>query len=162
MKKIILFMMLSLGIFAETVKIDLDYIISKHPKFESMRNELEKEKARLQEILDLKQNELNMEEAALEAKGNKITEEEALAFYKKEQELQNLFAQAQNVLSGLKNQRMQALYSDVLKSIDILYKEKKYTAIIDAQAIIIGDDKIRDASEEVIKLLKGVERINLF
>lgn len=162
MKKIIVFALLSFGIFAETVKVDLDSIISKHPKFELMKTELENEKIKLQEVLDVKQNELNTEEAALQAKGDKVTEEEAMAFYRKEQELQNLFAQAQNNLSNLKNQKMQSIYTDILNAIEILYKDKKYTAIVDSEAIIQGKDKVKDVSDEVVKLLKGTEKINLF
>ena len=162
MKKIIIFAILSFGLFAETVKVDLDSIIAKHPKFEIMKTDLEKEKTKLQEVLDIKQNELNTEEAALEAKGDKVTEEEAVAFYKKEQELQNLFAQAQTNLSNLKNQKMQSIYTDILNAIEILYKEKKYTAIIDSEAIIQGKDNVKDVSDEVVKLLKGTEKISLF
>ena len=162
MKKLIIFIMFSIGVFAETVKVDLDSIITKHPKFETMKTELEKEKIKLQEVLDIKQNELNTEEAALQAKGDKVTEEEAIAFYKKEQELQNLFAQAQNNLSNLKNQKMQSIYTDILNAIEILYKQKKYTAIIDSEAIIQGKDKVKDVSDEVVKLLSGTEKISLF
>jgi len=162
MKKIIVFLALTIVAFAETVKVDVEYIISKHPKFEVVKTDLEKEKQKLQEVLDVKQKELNTAKAALEAKGDKVTEDEAVDYYKKEQDLQTFFTKAQNDLLTFKNQKMQALYTEALSSMDILQKQKKYDAIVDSEAIFVGKDNIKDISEDVIKLLKGTEKINLF
>lgn len=162
MKKIIIFLVLTLATFAETVKVNMDYVMSKHPKFETIKTELDTEKQRLQGILDAKQNELNLEKSSLEAKGDKVTEDEAESFYKKEQEVQNLYAQAQNSLLTFKNQKMQGLFTDILAILEILQKNKKYSAVVDVQGIFLGTDSVKDVSEEVIQLFKSTEKINLF
>lgn len=161
MKKIIIFLALSITMFAETVKVDVEYILSKHPKYETVKTELEKEKQRLQELLDTKQKDLNTQKAALDAKADKVTEQEAKDYYSKEEELQNFFSKAQNDLLTFKNQKMQALYTDVLNTMGILQKQKKYDAIVDQDAIFVGKDNIKNVSEEVITLLKGTEKISL-
>jgi len=162
MKKLIIFLALTLVTFAETVKVDIEKIIVKHPKYESVISDLEKEKLKLQEVLDVKQKDLNLAKATLEAKGEKVTEDEAVEYYKKEQDLQTFFSKAQNDLLTFKNQKMQGLYTEILSSMDILQKQKKYDAIVDSEAIFVGKDNVKDISEEVIKLLKGTEKINLF
>lgn len=162
MKKLIIFLALTLVTFAETVKVDIEKIMVKHPKYESVISDLEKEKLKLQEVLDVKQKDLNLAKATLEAKGEKVTEDEAVEYYKKEQDLQTFFSKAQNDLLTFKNQKMQGLYTEILSSMDILQKQKKYDAIVDSEAIFVGKDNVKDISEEVIKLLKGTEKINLF
>ena len=162
MKKLIIFLALTLVTFAETVKIDIEKIIVKHPKYESVISDLEKEKLKLQEVLDFKQKEFYTLEATLQSKGETVTETETENYYKMKQDLETFFSKAQNDLLTFKNQKMQGLYTEILSSMDILQKQKKYDAIVDSEAIFVGKDNVKDISEEVIKLLKGTEKINLF
>lgn len=71
MKKIIIFAILSFGIFAETVKVNLDSIITKHPKFEVMKTDLEKEKQNFKKFLILNKMNLIQKKPLYKLKGTK-------------------------------------------------------------------------------------------
>ena len=161
MKKLILFLALTVVTFSETVSVNMDYLVNKHPKIETVKKEIETEKTRLETIINQKADELSVEKAALDAKKDKVTEEEATAFYKKEQELQKLYSDSQSSLLSFKDKKLQGLYTEVVEAVKTLQKLKKYDAIVEKTAIYVGAEKITDVSDDVLKTLKSSEKIEL-
>lgn len=68
MKKIIVFLSLTLICFAETVSVDLDFLLKSHPKLKTVQNELEKEKTKLEKDLNAKADKLKIEYETLAKK----------------------------------------------------------------------------------------------
>lgn len=162
MKKLILFLALTVVTFSETVSVNMDYLVNKHPKIEVVKKEIETEKTRLENTINQKADELSAEKASLEAKKDKVTDEEVAAFYKKEQELQKLYSESQSSLLSFKDKKFQGLYNEVVEAVKTLQKLKKYDAIVEKTGIYIGSEKIKDVSDDVLNTLKSSEKINLF
>ena len=113
------------------------------------------------EVAVEKADELSVEKSSLEAKKDKVTDEEIAAFYKKEQELQKLYSESQSSLLSFKDKKFQALYNEVVEAVKTLQKLKKYDAIVEKTAIYIGSEKIKDVSDDVLNTLKSSEKIDL-
>ena len=161
MKKLILFLALTVVTFSETVSVNMDYLVNKHPKIEAVKKEIETEKTRLENTIKQKADELSVEKSSLEAKKDKVTDEEIAAFYKKEQELQKLYSESQSSLLSFKDKKFQALYNEVVEAVKTLQKLKKYDAIVEKTAIYIGSEKIKVVSDDVLNTLKSSEKIDL-
>ena len=58
MKKLIVFLALTISMFSETVSVDMDFLLKSHPKLTTVKKELETQKTKLEK--DLKQKELNL------------------------------------------------------------------------------------------------------
>ncbi len=162
MKKLVLFLAITVVAFSETVSVSMDYLVNKHPKIETVKKEIETEKTRLENIINQKADELSVEKSSLEAKKDKVTDAEVENFYKKEQELQKLYSESQNSLLSFKDKKFQGLYNEVVEAVKTLQKVKKYDAIVEKTAIYIGTEKIKDVSEDVLSTLKSSEKISLF
>lgn len=161
MKKIVVFLALVMVTFGETVSVNMDYLVNKHPKIETVKKEIEAEKLRLEKIINDKAEQLSIEKEALEAKKDKVTDEEIDSFYKKDEELQKLYSQSQNALLSFKDTKLKAIYTEVVEAVKTYHKVKKYDAIVEKNAIYVGSEKIKDVSDDVLNTLKKSEPINL-
>lgn len=161
MKKLALFVILTMSLMAETVVVDMNYMISNHPKFKETNVSIESEKTRLETLINEKASKLQEEEKQLEAKGDKRTQEEIDAFTKKDQELQKFYSQSQSNLLKFKNDKMNGLYSEIMETMTTMEKVKKDLVIVDKNAVYIGSEKLKDISDEVLKTLKSSEKISL-
>lgn len=161
MKKTIVFLALVLATFGETVSVNMDYLVNKHPKIEIAKKDIEAERIRLEKIINEKAEQLSIEREALEAKKDKITDKEIEEFYKKEDDLEKLYMQSQNALLNFKDTKLKAIYGEVVEAVKTFHKIKKYDAIVEKNAIYAGSEKIKDVSEEVLKTFQNTEKINL-
>lgn len=152
MKKIIVFLSLTLICFAETVSVDLDFLLKSHPKLKTVQNELEKEKTKLEKDLNAKADKLKIEYETLAKKGSKITEAEKQAFAKKDKELSEQFVKSQTNLANLETKKINSLVTEIKTAISNYAKTKKYDAVVEKKTVYYGT--IKDISSEVLKTIK--------
>lgn len=152
MKKIIIFIAISLFAFAETVSVDLDFLLKSHPRIKTVQSELEREKTKLEKDLNTKADNLKKEYEALVKKGNKVTEAEKQAFAKKDRELSEQFIKAQTDLANLEATKINVLINEIKTAINTYAKSKKYTAVVEKKTVYYGN--IKDVSADVLKTIK--------
>lgn len=161
MKKIILFLAMAVVTLSEVVTVDMQYLIANHPKSTQIKKDLDVEKDKLEKILNDKADALSLEKEKLEAKKDKITEAEIVAFQKKEEELNKLYNDSQKSLLTLKNTKLNGLYEEIVTAIKTLQKTKKYDAIVDKGSVYAGQEKLKDSTSEVLNILNSSEKIEL-
>ena len=91
MKKLIVFLALTISMFSETVSVDMDFLLKSHPKLSTVKKELETQKTKLEKDLNAKGTKLKTEYEALSKKGSKVTDAEKQSFAKKDKELSELY-----------------------------------------------------------------------
>lgn len=161
MKKIILFLAMAAVTLSEVVTVDMQYLIANHPKSTQIKKDLDVEKDKLEKILNDKADALSLEKEKLEAKKDKITEAEIVAFQKKEDELNKLYNDSQKSYLTLKNTKLKGLYEEIVTAIKTLQKTKKYDAIVDKGSVYVGQEKLKDSTSEVLNILNSSEKIEL-
>lgn len=161
MKKLLVFLLLTLGAFAQTAVIDMDYLVNNHPKFSIVKKDIEAEKVRLETVLNTKSDELSLEYEKLKAKGEAVTAEEKTNFSKKDSDLKELFQGSQQSLSAFEDKKIADLVTEIKTAVLTLSKKNNYDAIVEKKAVYFGLDKLTDISEDVLKVLKTSEKIIL-
>lgn len=154
MKKLIIFIILTAGIFCETVSVDMDFLLKSHPKLATVKKELETQKTKLEKDLKTKQTKLKTDYDALVKKGDKVTDAEKQAFQKQDKELADLFVKSQKELLTLESTKMNALLAEIKTAVNNYAKTKKYDSVVEKNAVYYGKEKIKDVSGEVLKTLK--------
>ena len=154
MKKIIVFLALTMTMFSETVSVDMDFLLKSHPKLASVKKELQTQKTKLEKDLNTKGTKLKAEYETLAKKGSKVTDAEKQSFAKKDKELSELYIKSQKDLATLENKKISALVTEIKTAINTYAKSKKYDAVVDKKAIYYGNDKVKDISNEVLKTIK--------
>jgi len=152
MKKLLIFLVLSISIFAETVSVDLDFLLKSHPKLPGVQKELETEKTKLEKSLNTKADKLKAEYGDLVKKGDKITDAEKQSFAKKDKELSEQFMKSQKDLASLEAKKINGLVAEIKTAIGTYAKSKKYDAVVEKKTVYYG--KIKDISAEVLKTIK--------
>lgn len=152
MKKIIAFLALSITMFAETVTVDMDFLVKSHPKMAAVQKELQNEKSKLEKDLNAKAAKLKEEYASLMKKGDKLTDAEKQAFSKKDKELSEQFVKSQNQLGELESKKINALLAEIKTAINNYAKAQKYDAVVEKKTVYYG--KLKDVSAEVLKNIK--------
>jgi Skp family chaperone for outer membrane proteins len=154
MKKLIIFLVIAIGAFAETVSVDLDFLLKSHPKTATVKKEIQNKKVALEKDLNTKGTKLKTDYETLVKKGTKITDADKESFAKKEKELQTLYISSQKQLSELEAKKINALLAEIKTAVNNYAKSKKYDAVVEKKTIYYGNTKIKDVSNEVLKLLK--------
>ena len=154
MKKIIVFLALTISMFSETVSVDMDFLLKSHPKLTTVKKELETQKTKLEKDLNAKGSKLKTEYEALSKKGSKVTDAEKQSFAKKDKELSVLYMKSQKDLATLENTKINALLKEIKTAISTYAKSKKYDAVVEKKTIYYGNDKVKDISNEVLKTIK--------
>jgi len=152
MKNLLIFLALSISIFAETVSVDLDFLLKSHPKLAGVQKELETEKTKLEKNLNTKADKLKAEYGELVKKGDKITDAEKQGFAKKDKELSEQFMKSQKDLATLEAKKINGLVAEIKTAIGTYAKSKKYDAVVEKKTVYYG--KIKDISAEVLKTIK--------
>ena len=154
MKKIIIFLWLTVAIFSETVSVDMDFLLKSHPKLTTVKKELETQKTKLEKDLNAKGTKLKTEYETLSKKGSKITDAEKQSFAKKEKELSDLYIKSQKDLATLESKKINALLAEIKTAINTYASSKKYDAVVEKKTIYYGNAKIKDISNDVLKTIK--------
>lgn len=154
MKKIIIFIMFSALSFAETVSVDLDFLLKSHPKLASVQNQIVSEKTKLEKDLNGKAEKLKVEYGELVKKGDKITDAEKQNFSKKDKELSALFLSSQKSLAKLEGTKINSLVAEIKKIINDYSKKKNYDSVVEKKTIYYGANKIKDISNDILSILK--------
>lgn len=83
MKKLIIFLVIAIGAFAETVSVDLDFLLKSHPKTATVKKEIQNKKVALEKDLNTKGTKLKTDYETLVKKGTKITDADKESFAKR-------------------------------------------------------------------------------
>lgn len=152
MKKFIIFLAMTMSALAETVSVDLDFLLKSHPKLTVVQKELQTEKTKLENVLNAKADKLKIEYEALVKKGDKVTDAEKTNFTKKDKELSEQFVKSQKDLANLEAKKINVLITEIKTAISTYAKSKKYDAVVEKKTVYYGT--VKDISAEILKTIK--------
>lgn len=155
MKKILAVasILMATSAFAEKIGvINTQGVVANYSETKKAQQSLETQAKKLQN--DARQREVNLEkeQVALQAKGDKLTDAEKKAFEKRVQDFQTFIQTSQEKLAKEEFDKMSKINQTLVKAVEKVAKDGKYDYILDGGAVIFGGE---DVSEKVLKAMEA-------
>lgn len=155
MKKILAVasILMATSAFAEKIGvINTQGVVANYSETKKAQQSLETQAKKFQN--DARQREVNLEkeQVALQAKGDKLTDAEKKAFEKRVQDFQTFIQTSQEKLAKEEFDKMSKINQTLVKAVEKVAKDGKYDYILDGGAVIFGGE---DVSEKVLKAMEA-------
>lgn len=152
-------LLISASIFAGGLgKVDTQKVLSKYPETQRTQQFLQSQKEKMQKDLDSEKTKIENYQKELKGKGDKVTKKETDKLNKMKANFAKDYKEMQNNLNQLQQTMYEKLKSDINLAINQVAKKDKLDAIFDSAVVYYG---ATDVTDDVIKFLSGVEKIDL-
>ncbi len=162
MKKLtalVLAVTMSMSAFALKVGyVNSQEAFAKYSGTKVIKEQLVKEKGRLEN--DIKKQEVDLQKlkVELQAKGNAVTQQEKAKFQKQVEDFQKYVGQAQKSLNQQEKDKFNEISMNIDASIQSVAKKEKFDYIFEAGAVKFGGE---DITQKVINQMEKGEKIKL-
>ncbi|MBQ3437402.1 MAG: OmpH family outer membrane protein [Fusobacterium sp.] len=155
MKKVlaVVSILMATSAFAEKIGvINTQGVVANYSETKKVQQSLETQAKKFQN--DARQREVNLEkeQVALQAKGDKLTDAEKKSFEKRVQDFQTFIQTSQEKLAKEEFDKMSKINQTLVKAVEKVAKDGKYDYILDGGVVIFGGE---DVSEKVLKAMEA-------
>ncbi|WP_319370979.1 OmpH family outer membrane protein [uncultured Ilyobacter sp.] len=150
---------MSMSAFAMKVGyVSSQEVFSKYSGTKIVKEQLVKEKSRLENEIKRQEVELQKLKVELQAKGNSVTQQEKSKFQKQAEEFQKYVNQAQMNLNRQEQEKFSQITKNIDASIQSIAKREKFDYVFEEGAIKFGGE---DITQKVINQMEKGEKIKL-
>ncbi|MDO4690830.1 MAG: OmpH family outer membrane protein [Fusobacterium sp.] len=155
MKKLltVVAVLMATSAFAEKIGVlNSQAVVANFSETKKAQQSLETQAKKFENEARQKEVNLEKEQVALQAKGDKLTEAEKKAFEKKVKDFQTFLQGAQEKLAKEEFDKMKKINDTLVKAVNKIAKEGKYDYILEGGAVIYGGE---DVSDKVLKAMEA-------
>ncbi|WP_372714318.1 OmpH family outer membrane protein [Ilyobacter sp.] len=150
---------MSMSAFAMKVGyVSSQEVFSKYSGTKAVKEQLVKEKSRLENEIKKQEVDLQKLKVELQAKGNSVTQQEKAKFQKQATDFQKYVNQAQMNLNRQEQEKFSQITKNIDASVQSVAKKEKFDYIFEEGAIKFGGE---DITQKVINQMEKGEKIKL-